>query len=313
MEASHDATVAAAAALLRRTKESGGSLLVLTGAGMSVSSGVPVFRSADGSMSAEFVAFLAAYNAARRAAGLEDADDWFSFSVPEMFRRETEAEAWAYWRWRTLRALVEPAPDYTQLSKLLAYFEANAFVQTSNCDQLHVRAALSADRVMEIHGSLGRVQCAAGCTQRLWPVDGEFLERLRAEPEWVPRCSSCKTACLRPNVMIFMDGSFVDSELQRQQTNLRDFEDACADGLDVNADKNAVVLEIGAGVVVPSIRSTAEHKGSQGVGLIRVNPSREACEQMQVSFGPEALGGKYFPLAMRGAEAMERLTAALGI
>lgn len=32
-------------------KESGGGLIVLTGAGMSVCSGVPVFRNKDGSMS----------------------------------------------------------------------------------------------------------------------------------------------------------------------------------------------------------------------------------------------------------------------
>ena len=38
----------AAAAILKKVKESGGSLLVLTGAGMSVMSGVPVFRNSDG-------------------------------------------------------------------------------------------------------------------------------------------------------------------------------------------------------------------------------------------------------------------------
>jgi hypothetical protein len=99
-----------AAARLRQVRDSGGCLLVLTGAGMSVSSGVPVFRGArkiafflshfiakndinlprqardkhnefrretascagdDGSMSADFLRFLDAYNAARRRNGLE--------------------------------------------------------------------------------------------------------------------------------------------------------------------------------------------------------------------------------------------------
>jgi hypothetical protein len=29
-----------------------------------------------------------------------------------MFKKPTEKEAWHYWRWRMLRALVEPAEDY---------------------------------------------------------------------------------------------------------------------------------------------------------------------------------------------------------
>ena len=43
----------------------GGGLLVMTGAGMSVQSGVPVFRNSDGSMSKDFLRFLVSYNKAR--------------------------------------------------------------------------------------------------------------------------------------------------------------------------------------------------------------------------------------------------------
>ena len=73
--------LAGACAALRRVHAAGGGLFVLTGAGMSVSSGVPVFRAADGSMSPDFLRFLGDFNAARRRAGLPEADDWFSFSV----------------------------------------------------------------------------------------------------------------------------------------------------------------------------------------------------------------------------------------
>jgi hypothetical protein len=31
-------------------------------------------------------------------------------------------QAWAYWRWRILRAVVTPAEDYQQLMRLIAYF-----------------------------------------------------------------------------------------------------------------------------------------------------------------------------------------------
>lgn len=78
---------------------------------MSVQSSVPVFRATDGSMSHEFLHFLERCDAARRRAGLSEAPDWFWLSVLEMFRKETEAKAWAYWRWRILRVDVEPAED----------------------------------------------------------------------------------------------------------------------------------------------------------------------------------------------------------
>ncbi len=112
----------AAAACLQQVRDSGGHLLVLTGAGMSVSSGVPVFRGADGSMSADFLRFLGDFNSARARHKLEPVDDWFEFSVPEMFQKETEKESWAYWRWRILRALVTPAEDYRQLMQIIDFF-----------------------------------------------------------------------------------------------------------------------------------------------------------------------------------------------
>ena len=112
--------VAAAAAALERVRAQGGGLMVYTGAGMSVTSGVPVFRGADGSMSPEFLRFLSSYNSARRAAGLEEAEDWFNFSVPEMFDSATAKEAWHYWRWRILRAQVQPGPDYVAIVEFLS-------------------------------------------------------------------------------------------------------------------------------------------------------------------------------------------------
>lgn len=130
-----NATLAAAA--LRKLKATSGSLLIVSGAGMSVQSGVPVFRRSDGTMSPDFLRFLALYNDARRKAGLPEAADWFDFSVPDMFRPETEAAAWQYWRWRILRAAVEPGKDYWHLANLVQYFgKEHVFVQTSNCDSV---------------------------------------------------------------------------------------------------------------------------------------------------------------------------------
>jgi len=287
---------------------SGGGLLVLSGAGMSVTSGVPVFRMADGSMSAEFLRFLADYNEARLRSGLPKADDWFSFSVPEMFNNETAKEAWAYWRWRALRALVEPGSDYRELGRIMAHFGPDrVFVQTSNCDQLHVKAGLSSDSVFEVHGSLGRLQCAAPCSSQLWPADSAFLTRLHEEPSWVPLCPRGCGHCLRPNVMIFGDSSLVHSELDSQASRLKafmaKFRNPSSQG-DVGSH-NIIVVEIGAGVVVSSIRSAAEMFGSQGAGLVRINPSPTECAERESSWPLAA--DRLWPLPLRSVDGLARI------
>jgi NAD-dependent SIR2 family protein deacetylase len=270
---------------------------------MSVQSGVPVFRNADGTMHPDFLGFLDKYNAARRAHNLEEAHDWFDFSVPSMFRKETEKEAWAYWRWRMLRALVTPAEDYRLLGLITRYFgDDKTFVVTSNCDMLHVLSGALPKRVEEIHGCLGRLQCSAYCNEELTLVDEDFLNRLRNDANWVPRCPHCNDACLRPNVMIFRDDMLVCSELEAQRHRRSAFE---AQG---DAER-MVVLEIGAGVVVPSIRMMAESTGAAAAGLIRVNPSADECARCSV----RGIGDKYTPLVMRSTEALQALCTELGL
>lgn len=271
--------------LLRDALESGAGLLILSGAGLSVQSGVPVFRMADGTMSPDFLKFLGDYNAARKKNGMPEAPDWFSFSVPEMFRAETAKEAWQYWRWRMLRALVEPADDYQQLNKIIDSFGTErVFALTSNCDMLHVTAGLPKENIFEIHGSLGYLQCSRPCGQTLYPVDEPFLSRLREEPDWVPICLECQIDVLRPNVMIFDDYALVEQRLVEQERRFEQFKSRFLNSNNHPPSKPAVVLEIGAGRVVSSIRCYGESLGLKGGGgLIRINPCTNECAHMELS------------------------------
>mmetsp|Transcript_75921 Transcript_75921/g.216538 ORF Transcript_75921/g.216538 Transcript_75921/m.216538 type:complete len:229 (-) Transcript_75921:267-953(-) len=227
-----------------------------------------------------------------------------------MFKKPTEKEAWHYWRWRMLRALVEPAEDYRLLQRLVDYFgPSNVFVVTSNCDMLHERAGTPAENVLEIHGSLGRVQCSELCCGTLFPVDEAFLQRLRDEPDWVPRCPMCNDACLRPNVMIFNDHTLEDgdgSALHAQRCRRNEFVRGAS------STRSCAVLEIGAGVVVSSIRTEAEALGTKGRGLVRINPSEAECDKMEILASKQALRGRYFPVAKRSAEALAGIVEELG-
>ena len=278
---------------------------------MSVSSGVPVFRNKDGSMSKDFLKFLSDYNIARKSKGLEEVDDWFGFSVPEMFNKETEKEAWAYWRWRKLRALVEPAEDYLLLMQLITWFgQENSFVITSNCDQLHEKSGMHEHQIQEIHGSLGRFQCSKPCGNDLFILEESSIKRLEEDPLWVPRCPRCKDACLRPNVMIFDDDKLIDDYLDQQNFNLKQFLDRfrvsspSSESIEKEEEKlrNLIVLEIGAGVVVPSIRLKAERLAKDGQGLVRINPT--TAESLSVQLLDKKDLDKYCPLISRSDEAL---------
>ena len=98
------------------------------------------------------------------------------------------------------------------------------------------------------------------------------------------------------------------SELENQQAQFDSFLQRFG--------QNYVVLEIGAGVVVPSIRMEGESLGRKGEGLIRVNPSLNECAAM--SSGRWALedltiGEAYFPLVARSDAALEGLCKCLGL
>lgn len=256
-------------------------------------------------MSPDFLRFLTSFNRARKAAGIAEATDWFQFSVPGMFDKATEKEAWHYWRWRTLRARVEPAADYRLLKRLSGYFgQGKVFAKTSNCDQLHLQAGLDASNIYEIHGSLGSLQCAKPCCAKLWPADDAFRGRLEREP---------KDACLRPNVMVFGDtDTLVPAQYNAQLENFERFEykfKLPGGGAAGPRTRNWIVLEIGAGVVVPSIRSYAEMHGSQGGCLLRVNPSQAECDERQTEKKIEA----YVPLVARSNIALAAIVDGLGL
>jgi NAD-dependent SIR2 family protein deacetylase len=279
---------------------------------MSVMSGVPVFRMADGSMTEEFLGFLARYNDARERNGLTKAPDWFQFSVAEMFRHETEKEAWAYWRWRLLRARVSPAEDYVLLHKLVGQFAPGAaFVMTSNCDGLHRAAGMPDVSVEEIHGSVHFLQCSQHCSDDLTPVTPAILDRMDAEPVWVPQCTRCNRCCLRPNVMIFEDDKLVHTRVDTQSCVKEKFLQRFG--------ANVVVLEIGAGKVVASIRCAAAQIGSRSRCLVRINPDEELCADQDRmgggggGGGVAGTGGVYIPVQANSADALAAICGALGI
>ncbi len=161
------------------------------------------------------------------------------------------------------------------------------FVFTSNVDGQFQAAGYAADRVYEVHGSIHHLQCSEPCSRRIWSASGL---KIKIDPKTMravstlPRCPRCD-AVARPNILMFGDWSFLGDRCSEQDDAYRDWI-AEHDGL-------LVVVEMGAGSAVPTVRMESDRRLRGGAELIRINP-RE-------SHGPAGTIG----LAMGALEALE--------
>lgn len=167
-----------------------GSLLVVTGAGVSAPSGLPTFRGDDP-------------QAVWRHDDLE-------IATRDYFRRDPAGQ----WRWFLDRfagvGAARPNPAHYALAALERWWTDRGgrfLLVTQNVDLLHERAG--SQRLIKVHGSADRLRCSRyGC--RLGSPAGSLsrdevdLELFVAAPcaENLPTCPECG-ALLRPHALLF--------------------------------------------------------------------------------------------------------------
>jgi NAD-dependent deacetylase len=151
------------------------SVVALTGAGISVPSGIPDFRSPGTGLWANVDPMAVAH-----------IDVWRS--DPERF--------WSFYgqRFHTLEGK-EPNAAHAALVELERRGVLRAVI-TQNIDRLHRKAGTS--DLVEVHGSIATSSCLA-CGAR-YPL-AEVRERLAADPAGVPRCDCGRP--LKPDVVLF--------------------------------------------------------------------------------------------------------------
>jgi NAD-dependent deacetylase len=155
------------AELLRGSK----SAVVLTGAGVSVPSGIPDFRTPG--------------------TGLWEDVDPMEVAHIDAWRRDPD-RFWSFYRARFV-SLVDKEPNEAHLA--LAELERRGLVRgviTQNVDRLHRRAG--SERVIEVHGSIEYSVCME-CRGKV------SLERVLASDD-TPECPTCVTP-LKPDVVLF--------------------------------------------------------------------------------------------------------------
>lgn len=163
--------------------------VALTGAGISVPSGIPDFRTPG--------------------EGLWESVDPMEVAHIDAFRSDP-ARFWSFYRPR-LHSLdgIKPNPAHEALAELERRGLLEAVI-TQNIDMLHTKAG--SERVIEVHGSIRSASCQ-GCdaSYQLAAVEELFDE------EGVATCRAC-TSLVKPDVVLF--GEFLPAEAMAEAEQL---------------------------------------------------------------------------------------------
>ena len=248
------------------------TLIITAGAGMGVDSGLPDFRGNEG--------FWNAYPPYRKL-GLSFIDA----ANPEHFARDP-AFGWGFYGHRTnLYRATNPHAGFGLLLQWIERFGLDHFVVTSNVDGQFQRAGFSEEAILEVHGSIHHLQCLTPCSLAIWPNHekipvNEATMRSRA----IPRCIRCHGVA-RPNILMFGDFSWLEDRTRLQEERYRDF-------LANQHGRNVVVIELGAGTAIPTIRATSERLGaSHQATVIRINPNEPCIDPPHLSLPCGGLAG----------------------
>ncbi len=253
-------------------------LLITAGAGMGVDSGLPDFRGREG--------FWRAYPALARAR-----IDFAEAASPKTFRRDARL-GWGFYGHRlALYRRTVPHQGFHILQRWGEKLPAGAFVFTSNVDGQFAKAGFAPSRICEVHGSIHHLQCLEPCNEKIWAADDVLPEvdestcRLISD---LPHCPYCGQLA-RPNILMFGDSGWLERRTQLQQAQLDKWR---------RAVKKLVVIELGAGTAIPTVRWFGE---TLGVPLIRINPTEaEVSSAIGVSLQSGALAGlQAIDLALR--------------
>lgn len=215
---------------------------------MGVDSGLPDFRGDEG--------FWRAYPALRGRSFAEMANPrWFV---------EDPATAWGFYGHRLhLYRDTVPHDGFAVLRAWAA--RVPTFVVTSNVDGQFQAAGFPAAAIWEVHGSIHHLQRVDG-RGGIWSAAGVSVDvdaaAVRARGA-LPTCPE-SGAPARPNVLMFGDLRWRPERAAAQQDTFADF----VRGLD---PQRVVVVELGAGTAIPTIRDLGEDAQDRGATLIRVN------------------------------------------
>lgn len=246
------------------------ALVVTAGAGIGVDSGLPDFRGNQG--------FWNAYPMYERL-GLS----FIQAANPEHFE-DDPCFGWGFYGHRTnLYRQTIPHAGFHLLQEWISRYQLDHFVVTSNVDGQFQKTGFSEERVLEVHGSIHHLQCTIPCKRNIWPNDAQFvIDEATMRATEVPLCPACSRTA-RPNILMFGDYAWLHQRTQEQEDRFDTF-------LRDNREKPLVIIEIGAGSAIPTIRNLSEQLGRlRQARVLRINPREPQIGAPHLSFAAGAV------------------------
>lgn len=249
------------------------TFVITAGAGMGVDSGLPDFRGNEG--------FWQAYPPYARL-GLS----FVEAANPVHFQRDP-AFGWGFYGHRTnlYRATV-PHEGFHIIKSWIERNSADYFVVTSNVDGQFQKAGFAEERVLEVHGSIHHLQCLKPCCHAIWPNNEQIpVDKATMKAGNIPRCPHCKGVS-RPNILMFGDWSWLPDRTEAQEARFQRFQEE-------HGERRIAVIEMGAGLAIPTIRATSERLGwhFDCATVIRINPREPEIKPPHISLPCGALEG----------------------
>ncbi len=225
------------------------SLLFTAGAGMGVDSGLPDFRGNQG--------MWQAYPELGK-----QRIDFSQIANPAAFHRHPHL-AWGFYGHRLdLYRKTKPHAGFHLLQQLAKQLELPYFVFTSNVDGQFQQAGFEQVHIYECHGSIHYLQCLTPCQDYIWEASDLQPDIDVHNCHWLgelPQCPKCG-GLARPNILMFDDWHWLNQRQYTQKQHLDHW---------LKHQHHPVVIEIGAGTAVPTVRYFSEQFTP---ALIRINP-----------------------------------------
>lgn len=226
------------------------ALLITAGAGMGIDSGLPDFRGDNG--------FWKAYPALGKL-GMQFSE----VASPAAFESMPEI-AWGFYGHRLeLYRKTVPHLGFQRLLDLAGQMPNGAFVFTSNVDGQFQKAGFGSGRIVECHGSIHHLQCSERCGEPVWSAES-FMPKIDAVNckllSALPTCPRCG-GMARPNILMFGDWHWDEIRTDMQSSRMNAWQARA---------KRPVVIELGAGTAIPTVRRFGEEVGCP---MIRLNPT----------------------------------------
>lgn len=255
--------------IIKSWLENADAIVINTGAGMGVDSGLADYRGNGGQW------------------GQVESDreqKIFQVVNPQAFI-ENPAYSWRLFGQRIKEyTTITPHHGFNILRKWIKNYDLDYFCLTSNIDGHFQKAGFAEENIREMHVTLAYFQSSKpDASKEIWKNELSGDEILaNVEKGIFPTCKN-SSAHARPNVYMFRDNTYINTRSNEQGQRFKEF-------LERNKSKQILVFEIGSGPHVQTIRvKTRMLKTEYGANIVRINPKDYTIKAPNIGIAKGAL------------------------